>query len=117
MTDAMEAVRQGVQQEPSDELLRRKGHHLRLAAMAVVFPAEGDVGVRHLDDARVGDRDAVGVAAEIGQHLGGTAKGAFGVDDPLNPTKRAQPIAEGGGSGEVGEFAEEAEFTCLERRA
>lgn len=85
--------------------------------MAVIFPAEGDVCVRHLDQSGVGDRDTVGVAAEIGQHLLRAAEGRLGVNDPLYPTKCAQPILEGGGSGEADEFAEEAEFTCLERRA
>ena len=46
VADAMEAVRQGVQQEAADELVGGEGHHLRLAVMAIVPPAEGDLGRR-----------------------------------------------------------------------
>ena len=87
VTDAMEAVRQGVQQEPPDELVRGKAHHLCLAPPAVVLPAEGDVGVRHRDQPGVGDRDPMGVAAKIGQHLGWAAEGRLGIDDPRDPAK------------------------------
>src|SRR5260370_236031 len=40
VADAMEAVRQGVQQEAPDELVGRKGHDLGLAVVAVILPAE-----------------------------------------------------------------------------
>ena len=59
----------------------------------------------------------MGIAAEIGQHLLGAAEGRLGVDHPLDPAQRAQPMGEGCGSGEAGELAEEAEFAGLERRA
>jgi hypothetical protein len=34
------------------------------------------------DEPAVGDCDAMGIAAEIGENLCGTAKGSLGVDDP-----------------------------------
>jgi hypothetical protein len=37
-----------------------------------------------LDDAAIGDGDAVRVAPEIGEHLGRTAEWFFGVDDPVD---------------------------------
>ena len=40
-----------------------------LAAVAIILPAEGDLAVGHADQTGVGDGDAMGVAAEIGQHL------------------------------------------------
>ena len=45
VADAMEAVRQGVQQEAADELVGGERHDLGLAVVAVVLPAEGDVAV------------------------------------------------------------------------
>ncbi len=42
VADAMEAVRQGVQQEAADELVGGEGHDLRLAVVAIILPAEGD---------------------------------------------------------------------------
>ena len=46
VADAMEAVRQGVQQEAADELVGVKGHDLGLAVVAIILPAEGDLGRR-----------------------------------------------------------------------
>ena len=45
MADAMEAVRQGVQQKAADELVRVEGQDLRLAVVAIILPAEGDLCV------------------------------------------------------------------------
>jgi hypothetical protein len=45
VTDAMEPVRQGVQQEPADEFVGSKRHGLGLAVVAVVLPGEVDVSV------------------------------------------------------------------------
>src|SRR5229473_4867524 len=69
VADAMEAVRQGVQQEAPDELIGGKRHELGLAVMAIILPAEGDLGIGQADQAGVGDGDAVCVSAEIGEHL------------------------------------------------
>ena len=78
VADAMEAVRQGVQQEAADELVGVKRHELGLAVMAIILPAEGDLGVGQADQAGVGDGDAVRVSAEIGEHLsGGPPKGGL----------------------------------------
>ena len=48
-----------------------------------VAPAEGDLIVGQLDQAMVGDGDAVSIAAEILQHVLGSAEGWFRVDDPV----------------------------------
>ena len=79
MTDAMEAVRQGVQQEAPDELVGRKRDDLRLAVMAIILPAEADPAFGKTDQAAVGDGDAMGIAAEISRwvvfpHINGTDK-------------------------------------------
>ena len=70
----MEAVRQGVQQEAADELVGIEGHHLGLAVRSVVLPGEADLAVGERDQPAVGDGDAMGVAAEIGQHLFGARR-------------------------------------------
>jgi hypothetical protein len=103
MADAVKAIRQGVEQKAPDELVGAKGHGLRLAVMAIVLPAEGDVAIGHGDQARVGDCDAMGVAAEIGQHLGGAAERRLGADHALDPSQLAQAAGEGGRFGEIRE--------------
>ena len=110
MSDAVEAVRQGVQQEAPDELVGIERHDLDLAAMTIVLPAERDPAVGHTDKPRIGDGDAMGVAAEIGQHLPGATEGRFGVDDPFDMTDLCQPAAERGGRHQPGEVAKEAQI-------
>jgi len=107
MRDAMEAVGQRVQQEAADELVRFERHDLRLAAVAVVSPAEGDLFVVHAHQPGIGDGDAMGVAAEIGQHLPWTAEGRLGVDNPFPAASPGEQEGEGIRLCQVGEIAEE----------
>ncbi len=117
MADAMKAVRQGVEQEATDELIGANGEKLRLAVVAIILPTEGDGRVGHADQARVRNGDTVCVAAEIGQHLSRSAEGRLGVHDPLDPTQFAEPAGESGRPHKIGEIAEEAEFAGLRDRS
>jgi hypothetical protein len=114
VADPVEPVRQSVEQEAADELVGRQCHNLRPAVVAVILPAEDDLIVRHADQAGVGYRDAMGVAAEIGLHLLGTAEGWLGIDDPFDAPQLTEPAGEGGGFGECRKFAEETEFAGRE---
>jgi hypothetical protein len=114
VADAMKAVRQGVQQEAADELVGRQCHDLRAAVVTVIPPTEGDLIVGHADQACVGYGDAMGIAAEIGQHLLGVAEGWLGVDDPIDAPQLAEPACEGDGFGECRKLAEETEFAGRE---
>jgi hypothetical protein len=67
VADAVEAVRQGVQQKAADELIGVKGQDLGLAAMTIVLPAKGNAGVGYTDETGIGDGDTMGVAAQIGE--------------------------------------------------
>src|SRR3546814_9152577 len=98
MADAVEAVRQGVQQEASDELVGVEGHDPGLAVAAIVAPSEGDLAVGDADQPGVGDRDPMRVAAEIGQDLGGAAERRLGVNHPLDAPQFAQTQAKAAGS-------------------
>src|SRR5437667_12774118 len=93
VADAMEAVRQNVEQEAADELVGAKGHHLLLVVVAIILPAEADLALRKTDQAAVGDGDAMGIAAEIIEHLLGSAERSLGVDDPCD---RRSPGKENG---------------------
>ena len=48
----------------------------------------------------VGDRDPMGIAAEIGQYGFWPAKGRFGIDHPFGFAKKSEPFGEGGGVGQ-----------------
>jgi hypothetical protein len=114
MGDTTKAVRQGVEQEAEDELTGADGEKLRLAMVAIVHMTEGDVGVCHADQTRIGYRDAMRESAEISQRLSGSAEGRLGIDHPVNLAKLAEPGREGDGLCEVVEFPEEAEIAILE---
>lgn len=77
MADAMETVGQRVQEKVTDELVRVERHDLRLAALAVVPPAERDPIVGLSDQSGIGDGDAMGVAAEIASTCFGPPKGGL----------------------------------------
>ena len=86
VADAVEAGRQDVYEEAADELVCCQGHDLAAPAALdpVVLPGKGDAPVIEADQAAVGDGDAVGVAAEIGEHRLGAGEGALGVDHPFD---------------------------------
>ena len=68
VADAVEAVRQHVNEEAADELVGCERHSLVAIAPfdAIVLPLEGDAVVVECDQAAVGDGDAVGVTRQIG---------------------------------------------------
>ena len=85
MSNAMKAARQHVEQETPHELADVEAHDFALVstALPIVLPAETDVGLVEIEQAAVGDRDAMRIAREIGQDLLGTGEGLFGIDDPF----------------------------------
>src|SRR5271166_1547004 len=97
MADAVEPLRQHMQQEAADELMRGEGHDLvplrPLDAVVLVF--ERDAAGAGRDQAAVGDGDAVSVAGEIGQYRGGAGKWFFRVDNPVRAPERRQEGLEG----------------------
>jgi hypothetical protein len=93
VADAHEALRQDVEQEASNKLLKRKREGSRSAA-TVVLVAKGDGVVSDMEDPVVGDRDAVGVAGQVGQDVLGAVEGRLGVDHPLGPASLTEEAFE-----------------------
>ena len=81
---AVESVGQAVEQEAADELGCVERHQLALVRLSIVAPAEPDPGLVDGHEPAVGDRHAMGVAPEIGEHLVGGAERRFGIDDPAD---------------------------------
>src|SRR5215475_11986522 len=84
VTDATEAVWQGVEQEATDEFAGIERHHLALVVGAIIFPAEADAAILAGEQTAVADCDAMGVAAEIVEDLLRSGERAFGIDDPFD---------------------------------
>lgn len=77
MADAVNTVRQGVQQEAADELTGIEGHLSGPAAVAIVAPAEGHPAVLHADQAGIGDGHTMGIAAKMARTCSGPPKGGL----------------------------------------
>jgi len=115
VADAAELVREDVEEEAANELVGVERHCLGFVADAVILPAEADAAVLAGEETTIGDGDAMGIAAEIVEHLLGSAERAFGVDDPGDAAQGGKVAGEGGRFGECGEIAEEAQPAVRER--
>src|SRR6516162_1941749 len=60
-----------------------------------VFPGKADLPVGEREQPAVSDGDAMGIAAEIGQHLFGASKRWLGVDHPVEAPEFTQATCEG----------------------
>ncbi len=111
MTDTVEALRQDVEQEATDELVGAERHGaLAVDTVAsIILVAEGDAGLVERDEPAVRDGDAVGVARQICQHRFRPGKGRLGVDHPLLLAERGQVTQEGASVAQAGVVTEELE--------
>src|SRR5258705_12302661 len=64
----------------------------------------------------VGNRDAMGVAAEIGQDLCGSAEGPLGVNNPVDASHGFDATRESVGPGQRRKIAEETQGAGVEGR-
>ena len=83
VADAMETVREGVQQKAADELIDCERHRFGLPVCSVVLPGEAHLAIGEREEPAVGDSDAMGIAAEIGEHLLWPTEGRLGIDHPV----------------------------------
>ncbi|MGY4319518.1 hypothetical protein ACVWW1_008845 [Bradyrhizobium sp. JR3.5] len=80
----------------------------------IVLPGKGDVILVEGDEPAVGDSNAMGIAAEIGQHLRGATERPFGVDDPADASHGDEVSCEGSRLGQGCEVAEEVQGAGVE---
>src|SRR6266702_6397311 len=83
--DAHETFGKHVQQEAAQEFIERKSQQLLFVVVSGVAPTESDFAIRKRDQAMVGDGHAMGVAAQILEHVVWTAERWFRVDHPVFP--------------------------------
>src|SRR6202140_4616437 len=110
VADALEARRNSVLQEAADKLFGRGGHHLLLLPVAVIFPLEGNLALFERQQAPVGNGHAMGIAAQVLQHVLRSAKGSLGVNPPVLLFQRSQITGEGWRVAQRFEIAEELEL-------
>jgi hypothetical protein len=75
MADADEAFGKQMQEEAAQELIQGQGHQLLFIVVSGVAPTKGDLAVGKGDQSMVGDGYAMGIAAQVVQHVLGAAKG------------------------------------------
>src|SRR6516162_6147100 len=76
VTNAMEALRQDVDEEAADELTCCERHNFvaRLAVATTILVTEGDAGLVEGNQSAIGDGNTVGIARQIGKHRLGSAE-------------------------------------------
>jgi hypothetical protein len=116
VTDAMEATRQYVEEEAAYEFGDLDTHDFVLAntVFPIVLSEEADVGLVEVEQATVRDRDAVGVAGEVGQDLLGTGEGLFRIDDPFGCTQGRENGCKRPRVVEADKVGKELQFTGFE---
>ena len=88
--NAVEAVRENVEQEATDELAGFQRHDCALSVLSIIFPTEANLPVRDREQPTVANRDTMRVARQISEDLARTCKRTFGVDHPLGLAQGAR---------------------------
>ena len=112
-----EAAWQQMEQEPTQELLDIQSHEPLFVAMGGVSPLECDLALGESDQPAVGDGDAMGVGAQIAQHIFRPSEGPLGVDDPVMAEQYPQPCCEGTWLGHGQEVPVELDRASMEGAA
>ena len=102
-----------MEQEAAQELIDIQSHEPFLVAVRGIAPAEGDVAIGESDEPGVRDGDAMGVGAEIAQHMFRAAKGRLGVNDPVVAEQYPQPSSESARLGEWHQAAVELKLAAM----
>ena len=93
MAQALEAVGQDMQEKAPDKLMGLQAHGLHLMALATMAIREADAAVTDIPEAMIGHREAVGIAAQRGEALGGPRARLLGIHHP----RLALELVEAGG--------------------
>ena len=116
VADPAKALRKHVEQKAADELVGIERHHLGSVVGAIVLPTKADIAVLAGEQPAIGDRNAMGIAAEIGENLLWPAERTLGVDDPFDFAQGIEMTAEHRRVAEVCQIAKECELGVVERR-
>src|SRR5271156_6161503 len=103
-----------MEQEAAKELIDGQSHEPFFVAVGGIAPSEGDLAIGESNQPAVRNGDAMGIGAEITQHMFRSAEGRLGVDDPVVAEQYSQPCAEGVWLGKRQQAAVELEFTSME---
>jgi hypothetical protein len=114
IANAVESTGEKVEEKSPNELLGGESHDFLLMVVAVVPPVELDLPVFDIHDPMIGNRDPVGVAADVVHHLLGSGERRLGVDDPFQVAHGIEMQAENLRISKGLEGREEPEFAGVE---
>ena len=83
IANALEAIGKYVKQESTDEFVSAKRHRLVAVAIAIIPPAKLNLAVIDIEQAIVGDGDAVRVSCDILEDFFRPGEGSLRVDHPV----------------------------------
>jgi len=109
--DADEATRQHMQQEATQEFVDMQSQESLLVFVSGVAPAERHLVLYAGNEPAVGNRNAMGIGAEVTKHLIGSAERGFAVDHPVRRVKLADQTSEQPGLSQAAKQAVEMELS------
>jgi hypothetical protein len=83
VADADKAPRQHVLTKAAQELDSGESHDALFIAMSVVFPSKVHAVTVEAKQALIADGHAVGIAAEVAQHVSRSTESGLGIDHPV----------------------------------
>jgi hypothetical protein len=102
MAQALEAMGQDMQEKAPDKLMSLQAHGLHLIALAPIAIREADAAVTDIPQAMIGNRDAVGRAAQIVEDLGWPRARLLGIHHPRLAIELVEEVGEAGGRPALG---------------
>ena len=111
MADADEATREYMQQEATQEFIDVNSQESLFVLVSGVSPAERDHVIHEGNEPAIGNRNTMGVSAEIAQRLIGPTERGLAVDHPSWRVKLADQTSEQPGLGQTAKRAVELELS------
>jgi|SRR5215813_14155024 len=102
MPQALEAVGQDMQKKAPEKLMGLQAHGLHRIALAPMAIHEAYVAVTDITEAMIGNRDAVGIAAQIVENLGWPGARLLGIYHPRLARELVEEVGEACGRPELG---------------
>jgi hypothetical protein len=94
VAEADKASRQDMEQETAEEGMGVHCHLLQPIPGPTVAIGQADLTIADIDQARIRDGDAMGVAADIVDALGRAGKGGFGIHDPRGRVELVEEVSQ-----------------------
>ena len=87
-----------MEEKTPDKLMGLQAHGLHLIALAPIAIRKADAAVTDLPEAMIGNRDAVGIAAEIVENLGWSRAWLLGIHHPRLARELVEEVGKACGS-------------------